>query len=119
MADMQRICGGSRSPLDLTVLEIGCGVGRMTRMLGRIFGNVTALDVSREMLDRTRVNLADLDNVKLMLGDGATLPGVPDESHDFAFSFIVFQHIPSTEVIASYCRDVTRVLRPGSLFKFQ
>ena len=42
-----------------------------------------------------------------------------DESHDFAFSFIVFQYIPSTEVIASYCREVCRVLRPGSLFKFQ
>jgi len=42
-----------------------------------------------------------------------------DESHDFAFSFIVFQHIPSTDVIASYCREVCRVLRPGSLFKFQ
>ena len=65
------------------------------------------------------MNLADLDKVTLILGDGATLSGVPDESHDFAFSFIVFQHIPSTEVIASYCREVCRVLRPGSLFKFQ
>jgi len=119
MADMHRICGGSRSPLDLTVLEIGCGVGRMTRMLGRVFGHVTAVDVSKEMIDRNRVNLADLDNVALILGDGATLSGLPDESHDFAFSFIVFQHIPSTEVIASYCREVRRVLRPGSLFKFQ
>ena len=88
-------------------------------MLARIFGHVTALDVSKEMIDRARVNLADLHNVTLILGDGASLSAVPDESHDFAFSFIVFQHIPSTEVIASYCREVRRVLRPGSLFKFQ
>ena len=59
MPEMHRVCGGSRSPLDLTALEIGCGVGRMTKMLARIFGHVTALDVSKEMIDRARVNLAD------------------------------------------------------------
>lgn len=119
MPDMHRICGGSRSPRDLAMLEIGCGVGRMTRMLGRIFGHVTAVDVSAEMIERARTNLNDLDNVTLVLGDGATLSAVADASQDFAFSFIVFQHIPSLEVIRSYCREVHRVLRPGSLFKFQ
>jgi SAM-dependent methyltransferase len=119
MPEMFRICGGSRSPLELSALEIGCGVGRMTRMLCRIFGHVTAVDVSREMIEGARVNLRDCENATLVLGDGATLSEVADASHDFAFSFIVFQHIPSIDVIRSYCREVFRVLRPGSLFKFQ
>jgi ubiquinone/menaquinone biosynthesis C-methylase UbiE len=119
MPDMHRICGGDRSPLDLSVLEIGCGVGRMTKMLAHVFGRVTAVDVSKEMLDRARVNLRDLGNVTLHWGDGATLSTIPDKTHDFAFSFLVFDHIPSIEVIASYCREVHRVLKPGSLFKFQ
>jgi hypothetical protein len=38
---------------------------------------------------------------------------------DFAFSSIVFQHIPSREIIESYVREVHRLLRPGGLFKFQ
>ena len=38
---------------------------------------------------------------------------------DFAFSAIVFQHIPSREVIETYVREVHRRLRPGGLFKFQ
>ena len=119
MRDMNRICGSSRSPLDLTILEIGCGVGRMTRTLSRIFGQLTAVDVSKEMIDRASANLADVKNLTLAVCDGATLTGIPDASHDFAFSFIVFQHIPSLEVIRSYCGEVYRVLRPGSLFKFQ
>ncbi|HEV2200913.1 MAG TPA: class I SAM-dependent methyltransferase [Bryobacteraceae bacterium] len=139
MPEMFRICGGSRSPRDLSMLEIGCGVGRMTRMLCRIFGHVTAVDVSKEMIEGARVNLRAgasrwrrfagiwrflpasdaCKNVTLLLGDGATLSGVPDASRDFAFSFIVFQHIPSIDVIRSYCREVFRVLRPGALFKFQ
>ena len=38
---------------------------------------------------------------------------------DFAFSTIVFQHIPSREIIENYVREVHRLLRPGGLFKFQ
>ena len=119
MPEMLRICGGSRSPLDLCMLEIGCGVGRMTRMLSRIFGQVIAVDVSGEMIDSARVNLKDLENVTLVHGDGASLPEIKDNSVDFAFSFIVFQHIPSVEVIHSYCLEAFRVLRRGSLFKVQ
>src|SRR6059036_3142689 len=95
MADMHRICGGSRSPLDLTVLEIGCGVGRMTRTLGRVFGHVTAVDVSKEMIDRTRVNLADLDNVTLILGDGATLSVCPTNRTISPFPSLCFNISPA------------------------
>jgi ubiquinone/menaquinone biosynthesis C-methylase UbiE len=98
MPDMVRICGGSRSPLDLKVLEIGCGVGRMTRMLARILGHVTALDISEEMLRQARNNLKDLDNVTLVLGDGCSLSGQEPEEFDFSFSFIVFQHVPNTRL---------------------
>lgn len=119
LPDMPGICGGHRSPLDLSVLEIGCGVGRMTAMLSRVFGKVTAVDVSPEMVTRARENLKGFSNVSIVLGDGATLAGLANSSQDFAFSFIVFQHIPDIGVIRSYCGEVFRVLRPGSLFKFQ
>lgn len=44
---------------------------------------------------------------------------IPVRDFDFAFSTIVFQHIPSREVIVNYVREVSRLLRPGALFKFQ
>jgi SAM-dependent methyltransferase len=119
MTDMPRICGPTKSPLDLSMLEIGCGVGRMTRMLARIFAQVTALDISGEMVARARANTADLPNVKILLGDGATLEPLASDSYDFVFSFIVFQHIPSLAIINSYCREAHRILKPGGLFKFQ
>ena len=43
----------------------------------------------------------------------------PAGDFDFAFSTIVFQHIPSREIIENYVREVGRLLRPGALFKFQ
>jgi ubiquinone/menaquinone biosynthesis C-methylase UbiE len=119
MTDMAAICGGRRSPLDLRMLEIGCGVGRMTRMLARIFGHVTGVDISEEMIRQARENTADLENVDLLVGDGCTLAGLPDDGYDFAYSFIVFQHIPAYSVMASYCQEVYRVLKSRGLFKFQ
>ena len=38
---------------------------------------------------------------------------------DFVFSYIVFQHIPSREIVENYVREANRLLRPGGLFKFQ
>lgn len=116
--DLELITDG-RDPRELELLEIGCGIGRMTRHLARIFGKVHGVDVSEEMVELGRQRLADLDNVQLHANDGATLALFPDAVFDVAFSFIVFQHIPFKEVVLGYIRETHRVLKPGGTFKFQ
>lgn len=119
MPDMHRICGGSRSPRELTMVEIGCGVGRMTRMLAALFGTVIAVDVSAEMIAKAETKLSNLPNVLWIVNDGQSLASVATCSVDFVFSFIVFQHIPSKSIIQGYFRDAYRVLKPGAIFKVQ
>jgi len=116
--DMENICQG-RDPATLRVLEIGCGTGRVTRALARLFGEVHAVDVSGEMVSRAREALTDCSNAHVYQNNGMDLSAVPELPFDFAFSIIVFQHIPSREVIESYFRDVARLLRQGGLFKVQ
>src|SRR5580658_1265483 len=58
-------CGLEIGPAD-TVLEIGSGVGRMTRRLSDLAGRVIATDVSEEMLRRCAHHLADRGNVTCM-----------------------------------------------------
>lgn len=103
----------------LRVLEIGCGSGRMTRALAAVFGEVDAVDISSEMIALARRNLDSITNVRLHKNNGADLAGLPPEHYDFAFSFIVFQHIPDRGIIESYVRDVYRCLKRGAVFKFQ
>ena len=116
--DMGNVCQG-RSPESMRVLEIGCGAGRLTRALANVFGEVHAVDVSGEMIERARVALAGRANAHVYRNNGCDLAVVPGVEFDFAYSNIVFQHIPSREVIESYVHEVHRVLRPGALFKFQ
>jgi SAM-dependent methyltransferase len=116
--DMTNICQ-TRSPKDMRVLEIGCGAGRVTRALAEVFGEVHAVDVSGEMIERARAGLKEFSNVHLYQNNGTDLTVVPQVRFDFAFSVIVFQHIPSPEIVENYAREVHRLLVTGSLFKFQ
>ena len=118
LTDMVNICQG-KDPKQMRVLEIGCGAGRETRALAKVFGEVHGVDVSEKMLAQARQALADLPNVHLYQNNGMDLSVLGDVKFDFAYSYIVFQHIPSREIIENYVREVNRVLRPGGLFKFQ
>lgn len=127
--DLDNIAAG-RDPRSMRALEIGCGAGRVTRALAGIFGQVYAVDISKEMVRQARRACRALPNVRIFRNNGKDLSVVRDHwwqrfgiggrpQFDFAFSCIVFQHIPSRQVIESYVRAVNRALRPGGLFKFQ
>ena len=119
--DMGNICQG-RNPKDMRVLEIGCGAGRVTRALGNLFGEVHAVDIAPHMVRLAKKATSHQPGVHIYQNNGRDLSVLRLRRHqqfDFAFSFIVFQHIPSKEVIQSYVREVHRLLRPGALFKFQ
>jgi SAM-dependent methyltransferase len=118
LSDMTNVCQG-KDPQHMRVLEIGCGAGRVTRALSRLFGEVYGVDISGEMIARARQALAPQPNAHVFQNSGVDLAVLGDVQVDFAFSTIVFQHIPSRDVIENYVREVHRLLRPGGLFKFQ
>lgn len=108
-----------REPRSLRILEIGCGIGRMTSHLAEIFGEIYAVDVSREMVQQARMRLAYLPNVTVQETSGFDFADFPEDFFDLVFSAYVFQHVPNVEVIRSNICDAYRVLRPGGVFKFQ
>lgn len=110
--------GAPAIPAEAVTVDVGCGVGRFTRVLAQRSAQVQGVDVSAEMLGRARQMLASYDNIELHQGDGVSLP-LPDASVDVAISFVVFQHIPDPEVTLGYVRELGRVLRPGGWAVFQ
>jgi SAM-dependent methyltransferase len=110
---------GGRPASKCRVLELGCGIGRMTRCFADQFAHVDAFDISPVMLAEARRRLDDFSNVVFHLGSGRDLNPVESASVDLVFSYIVLQHIPSREVIGNYILEAARVLRPGGAFKFQ
>jgi len=100
-------------------LEIGCGPGRLMRPMSRHFVEIDGVDVSDEMIAIARQRLSDLPNAHPHHTDGASLSLFPDETFEFVYSYAVFQHIPSREVVVQYLRETHRVLKTGGLARLQ
>ncbi len=104
---------------DDDIVELGCGIGGMTRPIAERGRSVRALDVSAELLAEARRKNAELGNVAWLHGDGESLTGVGTGSADGVISYAVFEHIQEPEVILGYVREMGRVLRPGGWAAFQ
>jgi SAM-dependent methyltransferase len=107
------------SPAGKAMLELGCGAGRMTHAFAARFGHVFALDVSAEMLDRARKILQGVGNVDWMLSNGLDLKNIRSESVDFAFSYLVLQHLPDEKTVRGYVCELLRVLKESGICIFQ
>lgn len=100
-------------------LEIGCGPGRLMRPMSRHFSEIHGVDVSGEMVRLARQRLRDIPNARVHLTAGADLAALPDTYFDFVYSYAVFQHIPSREVVYQYLAEAWRVLKPGGILRCQ
>jgi SAM-dependent methyltransferase len=119
--DLERLLGlmgVDVAPGDIAV-DIGCGLGRLTRALAARAAEVWAIDVSSEMLARARELNAGVDGVHWVHGDGTSLHGIPDGVADCCVSHVVFQHIPDPQAVLGYVREMERVLKPSGWSLFQ
>lgn len=106
-------------PEGKSMLELGCGAGRMTRSFARRFSHVIGFDISTEMLRQAHALYPESSNIAWTLGNGMDLSSVGTRSVDFAFSYIVLQHMPTPRFALQYIREMLRVLKPDGMFLFQ
>lgn len=109
----------NKEPSKMNILEIGCGIGRILIPMSKIFGNLTGIDVSSEMVLLGQKYVADIPNCSIIENNGTDLSDFLDNSFDFCYSFIVFQHIPDKNIVEKYIKEVSRVLKQNCLFRFQ
>jgi ubiquinone/menaquinone biosynthesis C-methylase UbiE len=100
-------------------LEIGCGPGRLLRPMSRHFAEIHGVDVSDRMIRLARERLRDTPNAHPHHGSGSDLAQFGDATFDFVYSYAVFQHIPSRDVVFGYLREAWRVLKPGGILRCQ
>lgn len=100
-------------------VDIGCGIGRLSRALASRFRRVEARDVSTRMVEMARERLGPLGNVGVAAVPGDGSLDLADGSADLVFSLQVFQHIPDRRVTLRYIAEAGRVLVPRGTFVFQ
>ena len=100
-------------------LEIGCGPGRLLRPMSRHFREIHGVDVSDAMIQLARERLRGTPNAFPHHSSGSDLKLFPDEKFDYVYSYAVFQHIPSADVVFNYLREARRVLKTGGVLRCQ
>lgn len=99
-----------------SILDVGCGSGRMTKYMAFEFKRVYAVDISKEMITAGRKRLDTLLNIDWHETDGQSLP-LSDNTVDIAFSYLVFQHIKDKETVEKLLSEIYRVLKPHGMSK--
>lgn len=95
----------------LRALDVGCGVGRWSRLLTAMGARVTGIDLQPETL---RDNMKRIPGCRFVEMSADAL-AFPSGSFDFATSVTVLQHMP-WEIQDAALIEVRRVLVPGGLF---
>ncbi|MDP8988712.1 MAG: class I SAM-dependent methyltransferase [Acidobacteriota bacterium] len=116
-AELRRLKTEERS--NSRALEIGCGCGRLMRPMSRHFLEIHGVDVSAEFIQEARERLGDVANARPQQIRGTSLEDFADQSFDFVYSFDLFPHIPSQQLVVAFLREIHRVLRPGGLARLQ
>jgi ubiquinone/menaquinone biosynthesis C-methylase UbiE len=97
---------------DDVVLEIGCGIGRVGKIVAPLCRKWIGCDVASNMLSLAAERLRDIPGVELMEISGYDLRGVADASVDVVYCTVVFMHLESWDRY-NYILEAFRVLRPN------
>ncbi len=101
-----------RAPLQGTVLDLGCGDGRLTQIVDRAWpGERRWVGIDPDPLEAESAKLRNFYR-QLLVCPGEAVP-LPAATFDAVFSNSVLEHIPQLEPVIA---EAARLLRPGGRF---
>lgn len=102
----------------VSVLEVGCGIGRLLKELNKNIPICYGFDASDDMI-RESIEYCNNDSIKIFKCDGEGSLPIYDMYFDYTFSIITFQHIPNIETVKKYISEMYRILKINGNIKYQ
>lgn len=107
------LTGIGEDPAGLSLLDIGCSTGYLTRMYGEHFGMVVGIDIDGPAVEFASENNAT-DHVAFHQRDSMNT-GFADASFDAVTCTQVYEHVPDARRLMA---EIHRVLKPGGFCYF-
>jgi len=97
-----------------SVLQIGCGIGRMEAALSPLVGGAFGIDVSGEMIQRARRRCSECSNVHVTKTDGRDLSMFADRMFDLVYAVDSFPYLVQSgaALVEKHFQEAARVLKP-------
>lgn len=97
----------------MSILEVGCGPGFMTKNLSEIVpnGSITCVDTDAFLMQHAEQYLRENSRCPYRIIDADIMQlELPDDTYDFAFARLVLQYIPDT---LTFAKKIFKALKPG------
>jgi len=102
-----------------SVLEVGCGVGRVLQFVAPCFDKAWGVDVSDKYIELSKPFLASCSNVTTSLSDGMGIPSLEGSPFSMIYCVFVLDHIPSYDIGKSLLKAmVDNCKQDGTLILF-
>jgi SAM-dependent methyltransferase len=101
-----------------SVLDIGCGVGRLAQFIAPHVSNVVGIDVSEGMVEAARTMLKNFNNISIEKVDGSGALKFEDKKFDLIFSHGTLGFV-TNEALVKYTKESFRCLKDDGIFVFQ
>ena len=100
---------------ECSVLDIGCGIGRLLLALAPKVRRAVGVDVSNEMVKAARRRCADYENVTVIKGDGHGLGQVGAEEFELIIGVDSFPYLRQSgyALVQEFVADSARALKSG------
>ena len=100
---------------ETTLLDIGCGIGRLLVALAPEVKSATGIDVSAEMVKAARRRCEPYSNVTVIKGDGRGLGDLEDAAFNVAVAVDSFPYLRQSgyALVERFFAESARVLKPG------
>jgi SAM-dependent methyltransferase len=97
-----------------SVLDFGCGIGRVSAALAPLAAEVVGVDVSPAMISQAKARVA-APNVRFEVGSGVDLCSFDDCSFDLVLAVDSFPYLvrAGDDVVRIHVQEAARLLRPG------
>lgn len=105
------LLGSDNAPVGVwRIIDVGCGTGDAEKSIPIGFANITAIDLSFEMIKiASRFNSPVL--ARYLQADAVKIP-LPDAYADLVFASCVFHHMEEGKIMSAL-REMRRVCKPG------
>ena len=97
-----------------TIVELAPGFGRWTGYLLPYARSLHLIDLAPKCIEACRIRFGDEGRIQYTVNDGRSLPGVPDGSVDFLFTFDSLVHA-GFDALTGYAEELQRVLAPDGV----
>lgn len=99
-----------------SVVDFGCGPGRMVLRAKKLFPKVDGIDISEYAIEYARENIPNSD---FYVSSGIDVGDAPENTYDIVFSTIAIQHIPVKTIRTNLFRGFYNLLKPGGFMSIQ